>query len=46
MIYDHGPDAKLTEWFSKITKDYPQKNEQGVVRACDAIMPDLSRLGL
>jgi hypothetical protein len=46
LIYDHGPDAKLIEWFSKLTKDCPQKNETGVVRACDAVMPDLQRLGL
>jgi hypothetical protein len=46
LVYDHGPDAKLIEWFSDLTKDCPQKFEQGVVRACDAVMPDLARLGL
>jgi hypothetical protein len=34
---DHGPDAKLIEWFSDLTKDCPQKSEKGVVRACDAV---------
>ena len=46
LIYDHGADAKLSEWFSKLTKDCPQKNQDGVVRACDAVMPDLRTLGL
>jgi len=32
LIYDHGSDAKLTEWFSRLTKDCPQK---AAVRACD-----------
>jgi hypothetical protein len=43
LVYDHGPEAKLIEWFSKLTPDCPQKN-QG--RACDAVMPDLPGLGL
>jgi hypothetical protein len=46
LVYDHGPDAKLGEWFSNLTKDCPQKYEPGVVRACDAIMPDLRGIGL
>jgi hypothetical protein len=41
LIKDHGGDAKLGEWFSKLTKDCPQKNQSGVARACDAVMPDL-----
>ena len=41
LIKDHGGDAKLGEWFSKLTKDCPQKNRPGVVGAWDAIMPDL-----
>jgi hypothetical protein len=43
LVYDHGPDAKLTEWFSNLIKDCPQK---AAVRACDAVMPDLRGLGL
>ena len=46
LVYDHGADAKLTEWFSNLTEDCPQKKEPGVVRACDAVMPDLQGLGL
>jgi hypothetical protein len=46
LIAEHGGDAKLIEWFSRVTSDCSQKNERGVVRACDAIMPDLSALGL
>lgn len=41
LVYDFGPDAKLTEWFSNLIKDCPQKSQDGVVRACDAVMPDL-----
>jgi hypothetical protein len=44
LIYDHGPDHNLIEWFNKLTKDCPQKNENEVV--CDAVMPDLPGLGL
>ena len=43
LVYDHGADAKLTEWFSKLSKDCPQK---AAVRACEAVMPDLQGLGL
>ena len=43
LVYDHGADTKLTEWFSKLIEDCPQKN---AVRACDAVMPDLRGLGL
>jgi hypothetical protein len=43
LVYDHGADAKLTEWFSKLIKDCPQK---AAVRACEAVMPDLRGLGL
>ena len=46
LVYDHGADAKLGEWFSNLTKDCRQKNQDGVVRACDAGMPDLRGLGL
>jgi hypothetical protein len=46
LVYDFGPDAKLTEWFSNLIKDCPQKSQDGVVRACDAVMPDLRGLGL
>jgi hypothetical protein len=46
LIYDHGADAKLIEWFSRLTSDCRQKNERGVVQACQAVMPDLTRLGL
>jgi hypothetical protein len=46
LVYDHGADVKLTEWFSKLINDCPQKNQDGVVRACDAVMPDLRGLGL
>jgi hypothetical protein len=46
LIYDYGPDTKLGEWFHELTKECPQKNEPGVVRACNAIMPDLRGLGL
>jgi len=41
LIKDHGGDAKLGEWFSKLTKDCPQKKRPGVVGVCDATMPDL-----
>jgi len=46
LIYDHGADAKISEWFSKLTKDCLRKNQDGVVRGCDAVMPDLRGLGL
>jgi hypothetical protein len=46
LVYELGPDTKLIEWFSDLTKDCPQKNQDGVMRACDAVMPDLSALGL
>ena len=42
-VYDHGADANLTEWFSNLIEDCPQK---AAVRACDAVMPDLRGLGL
>jgi hypothetical protein len=41
LVAERGPDAKLTDWLSECTRDCPQKNQAGVVRACDAIMPDL-----
>ena len=41
LVAERGPDAKLTDWRSEQTKDCPQKNVPGVVRACHAIMPDL-----
>ena len=43
LVYDHGADAKLTEWFGNLIKDCPQK---AAVRACDAVMPNLRGLGL
>jgi len=46
LVYDHGADTKLSEWFSKLIKDCPQKDQDGVVRACDAVMPDLRGLGI
>jgi hypothetical protein len=45
-VYDHGADANLTEWFSNLIEDCPQKHQDGVVRACDVVMPDLQKLGL
>jgi hypothetical protein len=42
LLAERGRDAKLTDWLSEQTKDCPQKNVRGVVRACDAIMPDLT----
>jgi len=46
LVYDHGADAKIGEWLSKLTEDCPQKKEPGVVRACDAVMPDLRGPGI
>jgi len=46
LVYDFGPDAKLTEWFRRLIKDCPQRNQDGVVRVCDAVMSDLRGLGL
>jgi hypothetical protein len=43
LIYNHGPEAKLIEWFDKLTQDCAQKNQS---RACDAVMPDLRGLEL
>ena len=39
-----GPACLLTDLLSAFTADCPQKNQKGVTRACDAVMPDLSRL--
>jgi hypothetical protein len=44
LVAERGRDAKLTDWLSERTRDCLQKNQRGVVRACGAIMPDLSRL--
>jgi hypothetical protein len=41
LVKLHGLDAKPTDWLSERTRDCPQKNQAGVVRACDAVMPDL-----
>jgi hypothetical protein len=41
LVTERGPNARLTDWLSERTRDCPQKNQAGVVRACDAIMPDL-----
>jgi hypothetical protein len=44
LVAARGRAFKLTDWLSERTRDCPQKNVQGVVRACDAIMPDLIEL--
>ena len=36
-----GPGHLLTAWLSERTRDCPNKQQTGVTRACDAIMPDL-----
>jgi hypothetical protein len=41
LVAERGADAKLTDWLSERTRDCPQKNVKGVVRACHAVMPDL-----
>ena len=41
LIEGLGPWYRLTDWLSKRTRDCPQKNQKGAVRACDAVMPDL-----
>ena len=41
LVAERGLDAELTDWLSECTHDCPQKNQKGVVRVCDAIMPDL-----
>jgi hypothetical protein len=41
LVEQLGPGYRLTDWLSERIKDCPQKNQAGVVRACDAIMPDL-----
>jgi hypothetical protein len=41
LVTERGPHTTLTDWLSERARDCPQKNQAGVVRACDAIMPDL-----
>jgi len=36
-----GRHARLTDLLHELTRDCPQKNQRGVVRACGAVMPDL-----
>jgi hypothetical protein len=44
LVAELGPDYTLTDWLHKLTVYCPQKNQQGVTRACGAHMPDLSKL--
>jgi hypothetical protein len=44
LVPELGPDYRLTDWLHERTIDCPQKNQQGVTRACEAHMSDLSRL--
>jgi len=44
LVAELGPKYRLTDWLHERAIDCPQKNQQGVTRACGAHMPDLSRL--
>ena len=44
LVAQYGARYRLTDWLSERTRDCPQKSVQGVVRACHAVMLDLSRL--
>jgi hypothetical protein len=44
LVEEHGPGYRLTNWLSERTRDCPNKQQTGVMRACDAVMPDLSGL--
>jgi hypothetical protein len=44
LIAELGPDYRLTDWLHERTIGCPQKNQQGVTRACGAVMRDLRNL--
>jgi hypothetical protein len=44
LVAELGPKYRLADWLHERTIDCPQKNQQGVTRACGAHMRDLSRL--
>jgi hypothetical protein len=39
-----GPDAKLTDWLSKITADCPRKRNKSFIDQCGALCPDLPKV--
>jgi hypothetical protein len=41
LVNELGPGYLLTAWLSELTRDCPNKQQTGVTRASDAIMPDL-----
>ena len=46
LTTDHGRDCRLVDWFGNLTMDCALKRQRGLVRPCDAIMPDLPRVWL
>jgi hypothetical protein len=39
LVEEFGPWYRLTDWLHARTRDCPQKNQPGVVRACGASCP-------
>ena len=46
LTADYGRDGRLVEWFGNLIRDCALKRQRGLVRACDATMPDLPRVWL
>jgi hypothetical protein len=44
LIEQYGPDAKLTDWLSRITADCPKRRSLDMSDRCGAHCPDLSRV--
>jgi hypothetical protein len=44
LVAELGPGFRLTQWLRERTRDCPNKQANGVTRACDAIIPDLLKL--